>query len=343
MSFEVRGRGRVPPVALAIAFLVAVAVTPQFAEAIISESRPLSNDLTDLSTCEEKMLQRSVSADRVWARRIQRFYSIGENWNVTYDIPFFVSCNGTAINELDRNCSIVSRMVYDAARSWLRYLEDVLPIRVLVSRGDRKLSWRRSRYGVDVDFVDSELAHTDSNEYTCPFGPYTLAHADHSILHVNMRKKFTLARGRRLYDRNTRESNMYNVILHEMGHVLGLSHVNETASVMFPVSRPYEPDRPIPRDYKALEIVYREARDERLRRSSEESRRRAIVGSSGVVGSRDSSDKINATVAEPIVPSTDNSNDTMASISTRLYSFLLKNITDSVLGRIKVALERLNF
>lgn len=222
-----------------------------------------TSDSQQYTKCEREMMETSEFSNNLWVQQMFRFYSKPQNVDKPFEVTFYVRCNGEKINRLDPQCRRSSRMLFDASMDWFRHIRRYVPIRIRVvdSSNDPTASWMSRKYGVDVDFPDSDRTHFDYGlTNKCPFGNKTLAHASSILLHVNMLQRFTLS------DKPVpRHENLYTVLLHEVGHVFGLSHRQDRSSVMFPFSRVDEPNTPSPKDYKALDNLYADVVNQRMR------------------------------------------------------------------------------
>lgn len=226
--------------------LLALLALKQSANAIKMEY-----NVTALSSCEEQILFESTALDSIWSKRMQRFYSNPSNAYTPFNITYYVQCHNTKINQLDYNCMKIHKMLIDVTMLWFESIRFYLPINVIAMRSS-DIVWRKTNYGIDVNFIGPQEIHIDYPEaFTCPFGPRTLAHATHDLVHVNMLKPYTL------YENNDDYYSLWTTLLHEVGHVLGLMHNKEDKkSVMYPVSRIDEPTVPSKLDYVRIMRVY---------------------------------------------------------------------------------------
>ncbi|KAK0400792.1 hypothetical protein QR680_015452 [Steinernema hermaphroditum] len=113
--------------------------------------------------------------------------------------------------------------------------------------------WKDSEDGRDVDIALSFEDREHGDSY--PFDESVLAHAffpTHGDVHFNNEQDFTI-----FYEgpKGGRRHKLFSIAAHEIGHSLGLDHMNKIDSIMFPNDE-YSPTRLSSDDIAAIQSLY---------------------------------------------------------------------------------------
>ena len=174
--------------------------------------------------CEIQM----ILATTYWSSIATDHYKIAANYDRPLEVRAFVVCRGQ-IEVLDPECRLVTKYVQEALDDIGNSISDISPLVFNVTKTHSlrpDSDWR----SIEVRFIDNEEEH--KKIHRCTFGDSVIAHAAGTYVHLNMEDyEFdfspVIARTGTLL--------MANILLHELGHAMGLPHAEgEVNSIMFP-------------------------------------------------------------------------------------------------------------
>lgn len=205
------------------------------------------------STCEMEMLSSMKLGPQYWPTIAIQHFSDPSNYNKPLILPVTIYCTGSKILGLDPKCNWFAHYMEQALYVWTHVIKDMVPMRYNISR---VFNDSVSTTSIEVRFIEAESQHRRYDD--CPFGA-TIAHANSNFIHFNMNQSYD-------FDAHVARPKHYlmnNVIMHELGHTIGLDHIINFESIMYPGAIFNYRKFPGEADKRALRLLYEPARKAR--------------------------------------------------------------------------------
>ena len=166
-----------------------------------------------LLVCQKSMSQILYDEGPLFGPNInyEEYLLQGSKWNKT-TLTYYIYNTSNSLTSTQRATAIANAFATWQANSVLNFVEVSTP-----GSADLKISWKTGDHGDGHPFQTGVLAHA--------FFPPTAGGSYAGQLHFNDSYQWNV---------NGNDYDLETVALHEIGHLLGLSHSTDTTSIMYP-------------------------------------------------------------------------------------------------------------